>query len=157
MGYPRRRPRPVGHLLLPNQVTTIVLPAQMAVANLPLGCFSAASWHDLATFCDLVQLLAHAAGQEDVLALGQRVNETLLAIRARFDRLGRWGATGPEQIFLREAINPLDAFFRRQGTHQVRAALLRLDAAMKQADAAGAGDRPIVINPAQLPAAPIHP
>lgn len=151
-----RRPRPVGFLLMPNQVLDLVLPAHMAVANLPMGCFSSANWHDLAMFCDIVQLLAHDAGQEDVLSLGQRVNETLIAIRDRHTRVGRWGATGPEQSFLRDAINPLDTYFRRQTSHKVRAALLRLDAALAKAEADGTADQPIVIDPTTLPAAPLH-
>lgn len=159
MSMPRRsgrRPRPVGYLLLPNQVLDLVLPAHIAVGALPRGEFNDAHWHSLAVFCDVVQLLAHDAEQEDVLSLGRRVNQTLIAIRERYGRLRRWGATGPEQTFLRDAINPLDHFFRRQTTHKVRAALLRLDAALAKAEADGTANKPIELNPALLPAAHHH-
>lgn len=151
-----RRPRPVGCLLMPNQITDLVLPAHMAVANLGAGSFGSSQWHDLATFCDVIQLLAHDAGQEDVLALAIRVNEALLSIRARHDRVARWGASGDELRQIRDAINPLDHFMRRQTSHKVRAALLRLDAALTQAQALGEVGQPIVIDPSSLPTAASH-
>lgn len=148
-----RKPRPIGHLLMPNQVTDLVLPAHMAVSNLSLGCFSSAGWHDLAMFSDVVQILASEQGRRDVVATGITVSRTLIAIRDRRQRIGKWGASGDELTTLRAAINPMDAFMRRQATHKVRDALLRLDAALARAEAEGNDHTPLEIDPATLPRA----
>lgn len=147
----KRCTQPLGTILMPNQVTELLLPAHMAVANLGHGCFSAANWQDLAAFSDVVQLLAADAGRQDIVNHGMGMNRTLLAIRERRQRSNKWGATGDELLALRRHITAMDAFFRRQTSHKVRAALLRLDAALARAEAAGQTETPLEVDPATLP------
>jgi len=143
---PRHRRRPVGHLLIPTQITRLVLPAHMAVANLPDGHFSIEAWHDIAGLCDVCQLLAHDAGLHEVVRIGEQANAALLSIRERHGRVGRWGASGPELLLLQQSVNALDTFLRRQTSDKVRDVLLRLDAALAKCPAGAT-----VIDPASVP------
>ena len=127
----RRKPRELGYLLTPNQITELAMVPHMALEKLQMGIFGADDWNAYGCFANTVQLLAQEAGHTDVVAMGTATNLALHTMRQRAERLGKWGCSGPELTALRSAINPMDAFLRTRTTTQVRRALERLDKAMQ--------------------------
>lgn len=128
-----------GHILMPHQITRLVMPIHVALELLPLGLYTEHHAHDLAAFLTIAQLAAESLGREDIVQAGADGALVLLAMRDRARAGKSWNVTQDERDRLMRCVVTLDRWYRRVTTTAWTRAARRATDIADAALARGAG------------------
>lgn len=149
MSKPRKkyRPKPVATWLSAKDRTAVELIGYYFAPKLAAGLFDEIDANTTAYTLNLARKMAVDADYQAMISMCDTTMSAFLSIRQRFERLGKWGASGPELLILEEHLPNIAAWFVLQPVHRIEEArryVLRINAKMMQenllfADVTGSG------------------
>lgn len=137
MTKPRKkyRPKPVASWLPAEDRRAIEIIGHYFAPKLAAGLFDDIDANTLAYTLNLVRKMAVDADYQGMITVCDITMTAFLGIRQRFERIGKWGATGPELLLLEEHLPHIAAWFILQPVHRIEEArryVLKINARMMQ-------------------------
>lgn len=131
-----RKPRPLQTWLENNIKTDIEIMGFFFANKLASGTFDAIDSNTVAYLLNVCHKLAVDHKRNDMLTHCDAAIAAYLGIRRRHDKTGKYGATGPELVTLREVMPAIAEYFATRPQHHIEAAriyVLRVNEQMRQA------------------------
>jgi len=124
---PHRR-KPIGRPVGPTMAGRLAIVPHLALAAIERGAGDEQHDHTLAAYLNMGWIAAKNAGRdEDAKAIGRGL-EAVRGMRARHERIGRYGLTGEEIQELRAAVTTADLMTGRLRTDQMARAIVEVTA-----------------------------
>lgn len=132
----RRTIRPLQSWLPRNVARDIEIIGYFFTRKLASGTFDMVDSNTVAYLLNVAHKLAIDHGHDDMRGIADQAIAAYLGIRRRHDRTGKYGATGPELVTLRETMPAIAEYFATRPQHHLDAArhyVLRVNEKMRQA------------------------
>lgn len=125
------------HLLMPEQVSKMVLPLHMALELLPLGLFTREHADHLAKMINIVYVSAD--DKSPAYLVSRKAGDVLIAMYARVKEGKAWNTTISERDTLKQSILAIDKHIRAMTTSSLKTAAVTIDLLNAEAKAKGYG------------------
>lgn len=129
------RPKPIASWLSAEDRTAIELIGYYFAPKLAAGIFDEIDANTTAYTLNLARKMAVDADYQAMITFCDTAMSAFLSVRQRFERLGKWGASGQELLILEEHLPNIAAWFVLQPVHRIETArryVLRINAKMMQ-------------------------
>lgn len=130
-----RKPRPLQTWLEKNVKTDIEIMGFFFANKLASGTFDAIDSNTVAYLLNVCHKIAVDYSHKEMIATTDSAIAAYIGIRRRHDKTGKYGATGPELVTLRETMPAIAEYFATRPQHHIEAAriyVLRINEQMRK-------------------------